>query len=196
MLPENFNTSDRLACGELSRIARGDSLALEQLFQRYGAAILGLLRTLLSGQEQTVEEILQDVFIRVYREAGSYQPAKGKPYSWLATIARRMAIDRLRKNSRRPQFVTIEKEQVENIGDHYLPEILHNGREHLDTALLNQILNELNETQRTALELAYFHGLSHQQIAARMGLPLGTVKSELRRGMIRLKDSYHRCHDR
>ena len=166
--------------------------AVSALYDRYGRLIYSVAIHVV-GDVETAEEITQDVFVRACEGAGTYSTNFSKVSTWLANIARHRAIDELRRRSVRP-----EKNQVNWLEDSGmetrtgLP--LTGGLEdEIEISIreqkIRQIVNSLPPDQRQVLGLAYFKGMSHAQIAAYLGEPLGTIKSRLRLGMQRLRDA-------
>jgi len=163
--------------------AGGDAAALAQLYDRYAAALLSAGERIL-GARRDAEDLLHDVFVEVWQQAGSYDPVRGSVKSWLFLRMRSRAIDRLRLASRK---------NVE-LGDHVLATATRDLAE--DPALapdrvqVRSTLEVLPHDQRVAIELAYFGGLSGAQIAAQLGVPLGTVKTRLALGMSKLRAAF------
>lgn len=166
----------------IERIAEGDELALRELYQRHGGIIYSLILKIL-GHAQEAEEVLQDVFVRVWRHAPNYRADRSQVFTWMVLISRRLCFDRLRTRRHRP--VAVELEEVPTLG------IEEDIRDHvwhgeLRTQLLDR-LRHLPEDQRQCLEMAFFQGLTQIEIASRLKQPLGTVKARIRRGLLRLR---------
>jgi RNA polymerase sigma-70 factor, ECF subfamily len=163
----------------MERVVDRDETALAALYDRYAALLCGVLNRILRDS-QAAEEILQDVFFQVWRNAAQFDPARGSIAGWLVVAARNRAISRLRRNT------GVTEELVEN--DVALPYNLES--EAAQQQLLGKVrgaLADLSPEQRQAVELAYFEGLTHSEIAARTGDPLGTVKTRLRAAVETLK---------
>ncbi len=171
----------------IGRLARGDLEALEELYRRYARPVFSLaLRVLGDGPE--AEEVTQDVFERAWRHARSYDQARGRAATWLLSMAHHVSVDALRRKQRRPRTVAGEN------GALALQLVADPGRdvaeiadERLDGYEIRRALGALPVAQRQAIELAFFGGMSHMEIAAMLGDPLGTVKARIRRGMERLR---------
>lgn len=139
----------------------------------------------LMRQRDGAEDVLQDAFVLIWRKADSYRPDRGKPLQWMATIVRNCAIDRLRSQTRESRDVTSWEDGVEALADPASldqtvpPHLAHS---------LRHCLAHLQESQRNAIQLAYYYGLTHEELSQRMSAPLGTVKSWVRRGLQQLKD--------
>jgi RNA polymerase sigma-70 factor (ECF subfamily) len=171
----------------LQAIASGEEIALSELYDRYRLILFGLLVRILRSQSEA-EEVLQEVFIQVWQRAGDFDEARGKPFTWLVTLTRSRAIDRLRALGARERAT---HEAVRNI-----PEVWSDAVKDAIRAERGQIvrtaLSRLPEEQRRALFLAYFEGLSQSEISARLATPLGTVKTRVRSGLIKLRELLER----
>jgi RNA polymerase sigma-70 factor (ECF subfamily) len=162
-------------------LAQGQERALSQLYDRYGGAVYGLALRV-TGDHGMAEEVSLDTFLQVWQQATRYDAEQGSLQGWLFTIARSRAIDRVRA-ARAAKRTQSEDHTVDEHGERPddMAELAERRR------LVRQALTELSPAQRVALELAYFEGLSHSQIADRLGEPLGTVKTRLRQAMITLR---------
>jgi len=171
----------------LSAISNGDTAALASLYDRMGRMVYSLAYTI-TGDEAAAEEITQDVFMQVWKHATGYDPALGKLSTWLATITRRKAIDVLRHRRARPHSDghELNEEALDQLESSLRVEDDVDGM--LERERLLGALRDIPPEQRRALALAYYGGLSHQQIADHTGEPLGTVKTRIRLGMARLKE--------
>jgi len=169
----------------LQRIARGDSAALGALYDRYATTLYSLGIRML-GDAQAAEELVQEVLIRVWRQATSYSKERGAPSTWIFGIARNLAIDELRRRGARPQTAVDDAEvyiaQLEADDDPV--EQVSQRMQHDEVV---RALDQLSSVQRRVLELAYYNGLSQSEIAAQLGDPLGTVKTRMRTGLQRLR---------
>ena len=166
----------------LHAVARGDEAALARLYDGYRVILFGLLVRILNSREEA-EDILQDVFIQVWRRAKDFDETRGRPFTWLVTLARSRAIDRLRQLGARQRLATgAAQEQTETVSDALSDTIRVAQRE-----TVRQALAELPEEQRNTLVLAYFEGLTQSEIAAKLSAPLGTIKTRMRSGMIKLR---------
>jgi RNA polymerase sigma-70 factor (ECF subfamily) len=171
------------AAALISRIAQGDREAFSRFYDALAGTAFGLIRRVLRDPGAS-EEVLQELFWQVWREASRYDPARGSPEAWLLMRARSRAIDRLRSMRRRDRtFVTTGGEPTtrpaEAGGDP------PGGVE--DRGLVERGLSELPLAQRRVIEMAFFEGLTQSEIAARLGEPLGTVKTRARLGLERLR---------
>jgi RNA polymerase sigma-70 factor (ECF subfamily) len=166
----------------LSAIARGDEQALASLYDRYRLILFGLILRILHSRAEA-EDVLQEVFLQVWQKAADFNQARGRPFTWLVTLARSRAIDRLRSLGARERLATASaREETEEVGDAVTDAILSERGE-----VLRDALSELPAEQRQVLLLAYFDGFTQTEIAERTGSPLGTVKTRMRSGMGRLR---------
>ena len=171
----------------LARLQDGDEEALIALHNRYANAVYAVAYRVL-GERMAAEEVTQDTFMRLWEKASSYDPEKGRFLTWLLTIARRRAIDVLRSQQRRQP----PRQETFSIDAHpYLWEQIPDpGAAHDLRGTLAAELAQLPPEQRDAIELAYFHGMTHSDIAAYLQVPLGTVKTRLRLGMQKLRQAW------
>jgi RNA polymerase sigma-70 factor (ECF subfamily) len=171
----------------IGRLAGGDLHALETLYARYARPVFSLAVRML-GDDAEAEEVTQDVFERAWRNAPSFDSSRGRFATWLLSMTHHVAIDALRKRQRRPQAVGGD---TAALALQLLPDprvdVAAATVEHVEGAQIRRALRALPDSQRQAIELAYFGGLSHLEIAAALGDPLGTVKARIRRGMERLR---------
>jgi RNA polymerase sigma-70 factor (ECF subfamily) len=170
---------------QIAQIAAGDQTALAQFYELTNRLAFGLILRIL-GDRSTAEEVLLDVYTQVWRQAGNYRRERGTPLAWLTTIARTRALDRLRAGRQEMQ----RKESLEVVADvrSFAADPEESAARHEHQRLVRQALAALTFEQRQVLELAYFSGMSHSEIAAHLGQPLGTVKTRTRLGMLKLKE--------
>jgi RNA polymerase sigma-70 factor (ECF subfamily) len=188
-VPAEFSPEDRLAAGFIRRMAEADTSGLKAIYGLYQRPLLGFIQRIVH-EPGGAEEILQDVFVRAHEQAGRYDPEKGTPFVWLATIARRISIDWLRRYQRRPQFVSNQGEHSDGFADKDLSDDTFTLHEKLEARWVLDSIRGLPGDQGTVLELAFLGGYTHQEISGLLGKPLGTVKSDLRRGLIELRKVY------
>ena len=166
----------------LQAVARGDEAALARLYDQYRVILFGLLVRILGSREEA-EDVLQDVFIQVWRRAKDYDAERGKPFTWLVTLTRSRGIDRLRLMGARQRLSEASaKEPNEEIAD-----ALHDTIQAGQREIVQRALATLPEEQKEALLLAYYDGLTQSEIASQLGTPLGTVKTRMRSGMAKLR---------
>lgn len=177
----------QLADEELLRsIARADKDALGELYDRYGGLVFSIALKSVSHQE-TAEEITQDVFLRVWNNAGSYQAQKGKVSTWIASITRNRAIDMIRHYQIRLESQTVSWDAVPNADLPNKDNLEHKIERSERRSQVRSALVNLPSEQKDALALAYFLGYTHREIAETLGLPLGTVKTRIRLAMQKLR---------
>ena len=165
----------------IAQVADGDADAFARLYDAWSSRLFALILQIVVDRAQS-EEVLQEVFLEVWRTAGSYSPARGSVRAWLVTMARRRAIDRVRssqssreRESRWRDYMPDVDQTVQQVEDRLVGEQVHRA------------LEAVGEPYRSTIELAYFTGLTHREIARRTNTPLGTVKTRIRDGMARLR---------
>lgn len=167
----------------LKAVARGDEQALAEIYDRYRVILFGLLVRILNSREEA-EDVLQEVFLQVWRRAADFDEKRGRPFTWLVTLARSRGIDRLRSLAARERVAQAgTREASELVSDAATDAFRSEQR-----GLVNSALAQLPEEQKRTLIMAYFDGLTQSEIAAIIGAPLGTVKTRMRTGMIRLRE--------
>lgn len=168
----------------LRRAARRDRAAFAALYARTAAKLFGIALRIMR-QREWAEEVLQESFVTVWQRAEDYDPARGSAMGWLVTIVRHSAIDQLRRSSARPESHTAPEEALLALVS---PD---SADSRVELGALQRCLDELEAEPRRAVLLAYCYGLSRDELAIRLAVPIGTVKSWLRRSLERLK----RCLD-
>lgn len=176
-----------------ARVARGDHTALEALYDRHAAAVLGISLKIL-GDRVLAEDVLQETFWRVWQSSVTYQPRRGSFTSWLFRITRNLAIDAYRRRRVRPQAIT-ETEEASSLLDH-LPDTDVNVAEQVQSNMqaqqIRNIVATLPREQREVLEMAYFYGMTRQEIAETTGEALGTIHTRARLGLQKLRQELER----
>ena len=171
--------------GELLRqLAERDSLALEILYARYSGYVMGISLRILCSREEA-EEVVQDVFWQLWKAELAYDPSRGRFSTWLFSVARFRSLDHLRARKRTLPRASLHEHVAREVAPDQEAETCLVERQKEVRALLMRLPAE----QRAAIELAFFQGLTHDEIAARTGEALGTVKSRIRRGLARLRVS-------
>lgn len=170
----------------LAGMARGEGEALAELYDRHAGPIYSLALRIL-GDAAEAEDVVQEVFTQAWRQASRYNAGRGAVAAWLLTLARSRAIDRLRARRARPGLVVDERaaDQLASAGPAADAQVLSFEQ----VSRVRAALDELPLLQRAAIELAYFEGLTHAEIAARLEQPLGTVKTRIRLAMLKLRDA-------
>ncbi len=167
------------------RLLQKDVSAFEQLYDRHSRIVYGLLLRILQ-QAGTAEEVAQDVFLQLWRNAAQYDQSRGPFVPWLLTLARNRALDTLRLKSERQRRREDQTEEMPPVVA--VPQYEKELDEKRRAEKVRALMGSLNAQQKKAIELAYFEGLSHTEIAAALKEPLGTVKSWIRNGLLRLKE--------
>lgn len=173
---------DRLA-ELLSRTALGDRTAFAQLYEATRAKLFAVSLRIVR-ERQLAEEVLQDSFVNIWNHAGDYARAKSAPSTWMTAIVRNRSLDLVRRIREEPD---VDDALAANLVD----ESAAPAREAMDRAQahsLRECLGELDAEQRQSIALAFYHGLSHSELAAHLRRPLGTVKTHIRRGLLKLRD--------
>lgn len=183
----------------LSRTALGDRVAFDTLYRHTSAHLLGVILRIQSDRAQA-EDVLQEVYVNIWRSAQSFNPALSQPSTWLNSIARNRAIDSLRRRQTSPQTVSSvvtdaddEETDMLNALPSDAPGPLDLLEQASEAMALHDCMAQLNKDQRQSLALAYYQGLSHSEVAEQLRQPLGTVKSWVRRGLQGLKNCLERA---
>lgn len=166
----------------LARAADGDRQAFGIFYQRTSAKLFGIILRILIERTEA-EDVLQEVYVTIWRKAAEFDPARASPVTWTATIARNRAIDRLRARGSRPSAPLEEAAEVRDTSPG-ADVLIDADRE---AARLNAALAQLEPRHAAAIRSCYFEGITYETLAAREGVPVGTLKSWVRRGLMRLK---------
>jgi RNA polymerase sigma-70 factor, ECF subfamily len=167
----------------LARIVDRDERAVEALYARYSGPLYSLAYQV-TGAERFAQDVVQEVFVALWKDASRFDPARGAVAPWLFSLARHKAIDLVRREAnvrKRTADVDLEFHEAEDDVDHET--WLRIRRERVHAAIV-----ELTPAQREALELAFFQGLTHVEVSERLGIPLGTAKTRIRSALLRLRD--------
>ena len=167
----------------LARVATRDSRAFATLYRLTQAKLHGVIGRIVSNGDLS-GELLQETYVRIYERAGDFDPAKGSPIAWMATIARNRALDEVRRV--KPVYLQDLPESFEPAAESVDPLAAREASEELRALLL--CLQGLEDEKRQALLLAYYHGASREALAKRYGKPVPTIKTWLRRSLIQLRD--------
>ena len=181
-----LTSSNEIGPDVVRRIAGGDVAAFEQLYDAFSGILYSLGVRMLERRED-VEELLQEVFTKIWKEADHYDPRRGAPLAWAITITRHRAIDRIRAINRRLHLKVAAQEEASGDSTAPIPTPMQAAAKAESARVVQESLKELADEVREIIELAYFGGLSQSQIAERLALPLTTVKSRMRRAMIQLR---------
>ena len=188
----NPTTAQQSADREMiARIGRGDQGALSSLYDRLSGPLYSLAVRML-GDAADAQEALQDVFLQIWSRAGTYDPEQSTVFSWAVLLTRSRVIDRLRARARRLRVVvgsTEDKDSpTEAPGASTSESAADTADKNEEAARVRFVLNNLPPEQREVIELAFFGDLTHYEIAAQLGQPLGTVKARIRRGLLKLRE--------
>jgi len=168
----------------LQRVAQGDQRAFSELYDLITPRMLGLVRHVLKDHAQS-EEVVQEVLLEIWQTAPRFDPNKGKAVTWMLTMAHRRAIDRVRSSqSSRDRDTRIG---IRDLGREY-DSVSENVEIRIEHERVEKALTKLTELQRQAVELAYYGGYTHSEVSTMLSVPIGTVKTRLRDGMIRLRE--------
>ena len=178
----------------VSEVAAGSADALGRLYDRHAPTAFGLARRIVT-QPEVAEEVVQDVFAQIWRDAARYAQDRASVAGWIVMLTRTRAIDHLRARRARPDL-------GQGVPPESMPALSSGARDPEQTAvtteeatLVRAALETLPEAQRSLVDLAYYEGLTHSEIAERTGVPLGTVKTRLRTAMLSLRASLRRDVD-
>jgi RNA polymerase sigma-70 factor (ECF subfamily) len=169
----------------LLQVAEGDAQAFSELYDRVAPRVLGLVRRVLVDHSQS-EEVTQEVMLEVWRTATRFETARGSAMSYILTMAHRRAVDRVRSaQASHDRDERIGLRDIEADYDH----VSESVEIRIEHERVKRAMTQLTELQREAISLAYYGGYSHTEVAALLSVPVGTVKTRLRDGMIRLRDA-------
>lgn len=171
----------------IARTALGDRAAFEQLYRATRAKLFAVSLRIVR-ERPLAEEVLQDSFVNIWRRASDYAAAKSAPLTWMTAIVRNRSVDFVRRSREEPDVDDTLVANLVDEGAHPERDALARGEAHT----LKRCLGELDAEQRQTIALAFFHGLTHSELAAHLRRPLGTVKTHVRRGLLRLRDCLER----
>ena len=168
----------------LQRVARGDESAFEKLYDAVSAPVFGLVRRIVRDPAQS-EEVTQEVMLELWRTAARYSPDRGSAMTWVMTLAHRRAVDRVRS----AQSATDREDRAhrQEAGRPF-DEVAEQVSTRLEYEQVRRCLGSLTELQRQSVELAYYKGLTYREVSELLDTPLGTIKTRLRDGLIRMRD--------
>jgi RNA polymerase sigma-70 factor (ECF subfamily) len=166
----------------LARVAVGDRAAFDAMYDRVSAPVFGTVRNVVRDPGLT-EEVTQEVFVEVWRAASRFDASKGSPMAWVATIAHRRAVDRVRSEQR-----SADRDRRAASPMIAYDDVAETVENNLDRERVRRCLGTLTDLQREAVTLAYYGGYTYRQVAGLLGVPAGTVSTRMRDGLIRLRD--------
>ncbi len=169
----------------LVRVAKGDQDAFAALYDRLSPSVLGVVRGVLRDPSQS-EEVAQEVLVEVWKQASRFDEERGSARTWILTIAHRRAVDRVRsEQAHRNRDVKVAQRDRHRPFD----EVAEKVETRLEHRAVREALTSLTDLQREAVELAYYRGLTYREVAELLDTPLGTIKTRMRDGMIRMRDA-------
>jgi RNA polymerase sigma-70 factor (ECF subfamily) len=181
-------TAEETQAELLRRMAAQDRQALADFYDQTSTILFSLAVRIL-GDVHEAEEVIQDVFVQIWDKAAAFDPAIAAPLHWALSITRNRCIDRLRARQRRSRLVDeLEKASVVQAADNTHSHLASTADE---LAAVRSAVAELPSEQRQAIEMAFFGGMTHLEIAEALKEPLGTIKARIRRGMLKLQDALH-----
>ena len=162
---------------QLAKVAQGDRAAFSDLYQQTSRAVYGQCMQLLRDNDEA-NDVLQETYIQVWHHAGEYHADRGSVLTWMMSICRYRGLDALRRRRRDVEFDSVAQNHACE-----KPGPMQNAGDMVDRQRLSDCLRDLDERYRNSIEMAYFRGFTHQELAVAMGQPLGTTKSWVRRGL-------------
>ncbi len=181
-----FDAAEAALRALVSGIAGGDEADLGRLYDATAARVYAAALRL-TGDRGAAEDVVSDTYWQVWREANRYNPARGRVIAWLLIICRSRSLDQLRR--REPAFTVADPHSLSGVEPDGMPEPLAALFADRRAGALHAALQRLNATEQKLIGLAFFKGLSHQEIADHLGMPLGTVKTHIRRGIQTLREA-------
>ena len=171
----------------MRKVALGDRSAFGQLFDRYNQLALNLAARVLN-ERQEAEDVVQEVFLQIWRDASSYRQERGNVSTWIVAIARSRAIDKLRSRKARRVLDPVGDNEEQDVAEK-LPDPAARPGDLDNQLLVRKAFGSLAVDQRVAIEMAYYEGMSQTEIAEALREPLGTIKTRIRSGLLKLKQS-------
>ena len=164
------------------RLQRNDKAAFSLLYDNYSQALLGLINTIVKD-EDAAHDILQDVFVKIWRGIGSYNKEKGTLFTWMLNIARNTSIDTLRSKTNKQIIVKID-------GNGHIVDLNNKTSFNTDTIGVKNVVSQLKAEHKELIDLVYFCGFTQEETASKLNMPLGTVKTRIRTALIELRKMY------
>ena len=179
-MPSSTQRNEQIEQTIVELLAKADRKAVTLAYQHYGDAVYGMILRVIPEKE-IAQEVLQDVFIKVWQNAQKYERKKGRLFTWLANIARNAAIDRTRSKG-------FKKTQKTDSLENFVTNDVTSEEMDLRDSGLKKVIDGLDEKYRTLIDLAYFQGYSQRELEKKLDIPLGTIKSRLRQAINQLRD--------
>ena len=190
MTPGSPHAASKIAPALLARVAKGEQQALSQLYDLSSTLLFSIALRILGNREEAAE-LLQEVYLEIWSKAVRYDVGRGTPIGWLITLTRSRAIDRLRMRGTRTQPTAVQPVNGQTTpppGDHSPPPFEAQADQDLRTHVVH-VLSTLPQAQQQAIELAYYEGLTHTEISARLHQPMEATKTRIKLGMAKLRES-------
>ena len=178
-IPTTYNTEQELVLA----LKRRDNQAFSTLYDNYAGALYSIIKQIITDNAALAGDVLQEVFINIYRKIDTYDQTKGRLFTWMLNIARNASIDTLRSKSY--QNSQKNQELADNV---YKGTANQSVQLNVDNIGLKKVLEKLKPEHRVLVELAYFKGFTHEEIAEMMSIPLGTVKTRIRNALLQLRE--------
>ena len=184
--PESANL-DKVGIEEklISGLLAGDELAVKQLYRQYAPSLLGVIKRIVKFDE-IAEDLLQDVFVKIWKSISTYDSNKGRLFIWMVNLTRNLAIDYIRSKSALKDSKTDDISELLNLGI----EPFADGSEKTDTIGIKNLIGVLKKDQKIIIDLIYFQGFTHVQVSEELNIPLGTVKTKLRLAILQLRKHF------
>lgn len=166
----------------VAELKEGKAVAIKQLYQMYAPALNGIIKRIIKYDE-IAEDVLQDTFVKIWKSIGQYDSSKGRLFTWMANVAKHMAIDQIRSKA---HLNAIRTDDIGEISTGLLEHQSH-VNPNMETIGIKQLLGHLKKDQQEIIELIYFKGFTHVQVSEIMNIPLGTIKTKLRLAILKLR---------
>lgn len=190
-LPEDPH---RVARDLMRRVVERDKAAFGELYDRFSGSLLGVIMTVLKNRQEA-EDVLQEVFVTVWKKAAAYDPDLGTPLSWLMAVARNQSYDRYRSLRRKRESKEQKEEELRERLSDRIEQHWGVGLQSDELQAIQKALDRLSPEQREAIEMIYVEGRTQQEAAEELQEPLGTIKARVRRGLARLRELLSRTRD-
>lgn len=163
----------------IALLKKQDKAAFSYLYDNYSGALYGIVLKVLNREEEIAQDVLQEAFVKIWRKVDTYDSSKGSIFTWMLNIARNTAIDKLR---------SIKRTSIQSLDDNVgIVDKQHNHTMREDRIGVKDVVEKLKPEHKTIIDLAYFEGYTQEEIAERLNMPLGTVKTRLRAALIELR---------
>ncbi|TKB97170.1 sigma-70 family RNA polymerase sigma factor [Pedobacter cryotolerans] len=170
----------------VAELKEGKAIAIKQLYQMYAPALNGIIKRIIKYDE-IAEDVLQDTFVKIWKSIGQYDATKGRLFTWMANVAKNMAIDQVRCKAH------LNASKTDDIGEVSFGLIEHQSyvNPNMETIGIKQLLGHLKQDQQEIIELIYFKGFTHVQVSEILNIPLGTIKTKLRLAILKLRKYFN-----